>query len=400
MTRSLLVAVLLFALQGCRSDHDGIPAMAVRDSAGTRIVENRGDPGRTELGWRVDPAPLLDIGGGEDATLHRVTAATRLEDGRLAVANSGAGTFEIYGADGRHLQTVGRPGDGPGEFRALFWIGWLAGDSIVTWDSGLSRMSVFAADGRFVRAVTPRGALGLFPQGAGLLRDGRLLVAIQAPTTGDGTGTRVRRDSVSYAAIGRDGEVQPVARVAGTEMLMSGDAAGGLLMRPLPFGRQTVAAAHGGLVYVGTGDRFELLAYEPAHGLREVVRAQHRPVPVTHAEIAEYRRSLVTLGTEGDARLRRQHDDLLASAPYPEEMPPFTNLKIDPDGNLWLQTPHTGGAAEQRWVVFSRDGRALGSLRAPGKVNVQEIGRDWLLGIALDDDQVEHVRMYRLVKPG
>lgn len=183
-------------------------------------------------------------------------------------------------------------------------------------------------------------------------------------------------------------------------MLMSGDATGGLLIRPLPFGRQTVAATFGGRVYVGTGDAFELLAYEPGQGLREVVRARHHPLPVTRAEIDEYRRSLVTLGAEGDARMRRQHDELLANAPYPEEMPPFTNLKIDPDGNLWLQAPRAGAITDQRWIVFSREGRARGTVSAPRNLNVQEIGRDWLLGIALDEDQVEHVRLYRLVKRG
>jgi hypothetical protein len=386
------------ALQACGKD--GGPAqtqVAVRDSAGVHIVENRGDP--APLHWTLGRNPV-DIGGGAAGELHGVTSATRLDDGRIVVANSGASALEIFGADGKHLRTVGRAGDGPGEFRALFWVGRLGGDSIAAWDPALGRLSVFDPGGVFVRTVAPRGPLGMFPMAAGVLGDGRVLLAVSAPGAGGGAGIRVRRDSITYVTLGQTGDVQPVGRFPGTEMLMSGGAGGGLLMRPLPFGRQTVAAARGGRVYVGTGDRFEVLAYEPGHGVRAIMRVAQRPVPVTRADIDDYRRTQVTIGAEGDARLRSQNADLLAKAPYPREMPPFTAIAADPDGNLWLQPPKTASVKDLPWMVLAPDGRALGTVDLPAKLAVQEIGRHWVLGTMLDDDEVEHVRLYRLVKRG
>jgi hypothetical protein len=48
--------------------------------------------------------------------------------------------------------------------------------------------------------------------------------------------------------------------------------------------------------------------------------------------------------------------------------------------------------------VFSPDGRLRGSIEIPAGVTVREIGHDWLLATMLDDDQVEHVRIYPLMK--
>jgi hypothetical protein len=397
--RATLCAIAGAALLGCGRDLPPKPSVSVRDSAGITIVDNRGDAGQAALGWKLGAAPTVDIGGGGAAAgPYRVIEATRLGDGRIVVASAGANAFDLYAPTGEHLRTVGRPGGGPGEFQALFWVGRLPGDSIAAWDAALGRLSVFSPAGDFVRAVTPRSSLGLFPQAAGVLGDGRVLIAVRSASAGLGSGIRVERDDVSYVVLAGDGGVQPLGRFPGTEMLLSGGGSGGLLMRPLPFGRQTVAAARGERVYVGTGDAFELRAYEPGRGLRAIIRAQHQPVPVTAAEIRDYQRTLVTLGAEGDARLRRQQAEMLEQAPYPKTMPPFTDLEIDPDGNLWTRGPAPPTASDARWTVFSPDGRVRGVVTVPADLTVREIGRDWVLGTTVDDDEVEHVRIFSLVK--
>ena len=398
MTRLLLAVAVAVALPGCRDEGGAVPAVLVRDSAGTRIVENRGDPGRVRLAWRLSPTAAVDVGGDVDGKLFRAMSATRLGDGRIVVGNSGSGTIEIFGPDGKHVQSVGRAGDGPGEFRALFWVGRAAGDSILAWDSGAGRLSIFDPNGRLAATVVPRQPLGLFPQAAGSLANGRVLLALRAGPVTAGTGTTVRRDSVSYVTLGRSGDAEPVVRVPGSEMLVS--TSHGFVMRPLPFGRQTVAAVHSNRVIIGTGDRFEVVAYEAGRGARLVMRAEDRHVPVTRATIRDFQRSSVTLGGEGDARLHTADAQMLADAPYPREMPPFTDLRIDADGNIWLQGPGSPSEPDARWTVFSPEGRVRGVVTLPGGLAVQEIGRDWLLGIAMDENQLQHVRLYRLEKDG
>jgi hypothetical protein len=49
-------------------------------------------------------------------------------------------------------------------------------------------------------------------------------------------------------------------------------------------------------------------------------------------------------------------------------------------------------------AVYDRDGRLLGEVGRPAGVGVLEIGRDYMLGIWRNEDDVEFVRIYPLIK--
>ena len=66
MPNSRLILTLAMLALGCRSTDDAPPAApplaTVRDSSGIAIVENRlPAPGELPV-WRLDPAPLLNLG--------------------------------------------------------------------------------------------------------------------------------------------------------------------------------------------------------------------------------------------------------------------------------------------------------------------------------------------------
>lgn len=386
--RSAVCAAALALLLGCGGGEGGGSAsVETRDSAGA-------------LGWAVDDAPLVSIGGDDAAggPLFQVTDAVRLGDGRIVVASAGTQQVRIYGADGRLLRVVGRAGKGPGEFGAPFWLGRMPGDSIAAWDAGLRRLSVFAPSGDFVRAVTPSGSLGVFPQAVGVLPDGRFILAASDGSQVLPPPGQARRDTTAYVVIDSSGAVaDTLGRFPGSEMIALGTPATGFVLRPLPFGRQTVTAVQDGRLYVATGDRYEVAAYEPGRGLRAVYRASRRAVPVTRQDVREYRRTMVTLG--GSARAKAQDAKLLDDAPIPATMPPLTALEVDSAGHLWVQDPQKPGDARQSvWTVFAPDGRVLGTLRVPAGLIVKQVGSDWVLGVLVDADEVEHVRMHRLTR--
>jgi hypothetical protein len=385
-------------LCGCGDGESGGAGSAeTRDSAGVGIVENRGSA--PSLGWTVDSAALVSLGGDERAggPLLQVTDAIRLGDGRIVVASAGTQQIRFYGADGRLLRAVGRAGEGPGEFGAPFWLGRLPGDSVAVWDAGLRRFSIFTPAGDFARAVRPAGSLGVFPQVIGVLPDGRFVIA--APTGAQGLPSpgQPRRDTAAYVVVDSAGTVaDTLGRFAGTEMVAMGTPSTGFVLRPRPFGRQTVAAVRDGRLYVSTGDAYQVAVYEPGGGLRALYRADRRPVRVTRRDIDEYRRTLVTIG--GNAQAREQSAKLLEDVSFPAEMPPMTAMQVDSAGNLWLQAPQKPGEAESVWTVLDPAGRVLGTVCLPGGLNVRQIGGDWVLGVVVDADQVEHVRIHRLTR--
>lgn len=393
-----LAAVLLWMMAGCDSVPGGGGAsVQTRDSAGVRIVENRGST-PSSLGWTVDSLPLASIGGDGQAggALFQVTDAMRLSDGRIVAASAGNQQIRFHAADGRLLRAVGRSGQGPGEFVAPFWLGRLRGDSVVVWDAGLRRFSFLTSAGEFVRTVRPSGALGVFPQVVGVLPDSRFIIAGSTSAQVLPPPGQPRRDTAAYVIVDAGGTLTDTLGVfAGTEMVAMGTPSTGFVLRPRPFGRQTLAAVHDRRVYVATGDAYQVAVYEPEGGLRSVYRAERRPLSVTRQDEDAYRRTLVTLG--GDAQARAQAERLLESVAFPAEMPPLVGLEVDSAGYVWVKEPEKpGDTAQTAWTVLSPSGRVLGTVRVPRGLNVRQIGGDWVLGVAVDSDEVEHVRLYRL----
>ncbi len=76
-----------------------------------------------------------------------------LSDGSVAVIDRASEEVRVFGADGRHLVSMGRSGEGPGEFRSAWFLWVLPGDTLWVGDYRPWRYNVFTRDGQFVRAV-------------------------------------------------------------------------------------------------------------------------------------------------------------------------------------------------------------------------------------------------------
>jgi len=399
-TRLFLLPVL--AVSACASEPEGSGAPTVRDSAGVRIAENPAHVPGASTAWTVESVPSVDIGAGEDAAseLHRVMAAARLANGRIVVASAGTHELRIFDDTGRHLRTIGRQGEGPGEFDELGWVGALRGDSIGAWDAGSKRLSVFDARGTFARAATFHDLPGFFPQVHGSFADGSL-VASSGVEPGEALATGgVWRDTVVFLRLEPDGaSLDTLGRFPGTEQFVVAPPGGrgGFLVETLPFGRRTVVAVSRDRFFVGTGDRYEVAAFDMGGRRRELTRKLHRALPVTRRDIADYRRGLVTIG-RSDERDRQAQDNLFATAPIPRTMPAYAALLADPRGNIWVQeTQRPGGrGGGVDWTVFDGGGRLVATVKTPAGLTVRQVGPDWILGTVRDADDAEHVRLHRL----
>jgi hypothetical protein len=90
---------------------------------------------------RVDPADAgIDRGGGMLVA----------KNGDILVLDHQDNIIRVFTAKGP-AGTIGRSGEGPGEFRNLRSAGWL-GDSLWTYDPALDRYTIFGPDRKYVRA--------------------------------------------------------------------------------------------------------------------------------------------------------------------------------------------------------------------------------------------------------
>lgn len=353
------------ALAACGGGTSGADASTATDSAGVRVVQSERPAWKDGEGWTVGDAASLDIGvvdGGAAYQLNQVRSVARLSDGRILVVDGGSKQLRLYGADGRHLRSAGREGGGPGEFTYLQWAAPGPGDSLLAWDAQSRRLSVFAPDGSFVRAVTPPGLDRMFPHAAGALGDGSLLVSSGIDLGAEAEGEV--RDTVTYHRLNADGRsLGSLGPFPGWETFIftSGP---NLLKESVPFGRNVVVRPAGGEVLVAQSDRYEARFLAPDGTLRRIVRRAHDPVRVTEADRdahfdGEEARSGGFPPSEAAEfqRLRARRREVL---PRRETFPAFNDALADTEGNLWVEQYPRPGEAQPRWDVFGRDGRWLG----------------------------------------
>lgn len=346
----------------------------------------------------LSPAPILDIGsavGAPEYLLFRVRGAIRLGDGRIAVANSGSSEIRFYDSAGIHLYSTGRAGGGPGEFQDLRWIATFGPDSIMVYDRAQQRISVFDSRGKYERSWMlptldlPLFAVGVFDDGSVVGRTGNAFEA--GPKIG------VVRNPVTYLLLTPQGTLaDTLGRFPGPEYFLwsEGEAFG---VWPRAFGRNTIHAFGSNELYVGTGDIYEIRAVPRGRGRERRIRKARANQPVAARDVERYSAALLEQAKgqgSRDVTLR-----MLAEMPFPETMPAYSQLSTDEDGNLWVRDYTPIGHELATWSVFNAAGELIATLSMPARLGVDQIGRSFVLGRWRDDQDVEHVVMYRLIKP-
>jgi sugar lactone lactonase YvrE len=85
--------------------------------------------------------------GGDDEFFGIVTDIEQDEEGNLYVLDSQLSEIKVYSADGEYLNTIGREGEGPGEFRNAGGLFWMPDGRLGVMQSFPSRMVTLWPDG-------------------------------------------------------------------------------------------------------------------------------------------------------------------------------------------------------------------------------------------------------------
>lgn len=384
-------------LAACGGGQEGGGAEAfARDSAGIRVVESFGGGWAPGEGWTVASEPTVEIGGvgrGEADELYRAWSAVRQSDGTVVVANGGTGELRFYDA-GRHVRSVGRAGQGPGEFEDLQRVWLLPGDSLLAYDFFPARLSVFSPAGEFVRSIHVRDPGGRQVIVRGPLHDGSLLVA-SAPIWGaPETEPGVVRDSVPYYRTDPSGAVVDTLGWFPSGETFRFATEDGWRLTGVPFARVPVVAVTDDGFHFGPAHDYEIRTYDAAGRLERIVRLPEQRRAVTGADVERFRTDrLERAEREGT---RPSMERLLSQLPYPDRLPPYDALHVDAAGHLWVADYRADPAAPQIWRVFSPAGSLLGAVELPPRFEPLQIGDDFILGRWTDALDIERIRLYPL----
>jgi hypothetical protein len=156
----------------------------------------------------------------------------------------------------------------------------------------------------------------------------------------------------------------------------------------------------GDRIVIGTDDAFSLRVYDGEGRLLRLVR-QDRPTRPASAEYYEqYMASQRERMEARPAGVREQMEIAIEQIPRHETLPAFGLLHLDRTGHLWVQEYVELGEPRTDWQIFDPDGVLVARVRIPDRLDILDIGSDYLLGRDRDEFGVERVRMYELTRGG
>ena len=338
--------------------------------------------------------PVLRIGtadGDSTQILFGAHSVARTSTGAVVVANMGTSQVRVYDRSGRLARSIGRKGQGPGEFQFLQEVGVIRGDTVVTYDVGLGRITIFTPAGKVARTVQvqPLGN-GVLPQAVGFTDDGRMLAHTDFARV---FSAGEHRDTLTYVLYDVKGSpVDTLGRYPGPEEFhLVGN--GSAVRRDVPFGRNSFAAVAGGRIAIGSNDAYRFDIFNSS-AKRVVTHSESRSAVKT---TKEHRAQLDRDYLEGmpasfrDGVAKRVHE-----FPSRETYPYYEGLLASADGAVWTAELMRPGAKTRLWTVRKPDGSPPREIRVPASVQLLAVGPDYALGREKDEAGIESILVYSL----
>lgn len=377
---------------------------------------------------------------GEDwETLGTIASVGFDSRGHLHVLDEGAKRVVVVDGEGQLVRTVGKDGDGPGEFSSPTAFALLSGDRLAVFDFGMPfGFEVFDAEGAYVRTASLDMTKGVVPGQRLLpLPDDRLLsvggrrftMAGPGGETGDDADEpELADDRRPVDLFSVDGDPHrlvyqawdlPPTETAGTENMEDDQGRQAISlnfrrMRAFEPGLHAAVLSDGRFALVDSvGYRVKLLTTDGV--VDGVLERPIEPVAVTSAiEDAERARRLAALEADGggvtattplgnipmpdmSAMIERQIEEMAFAA----EIPVIEGLGVDREDQIWVARRPAEGSDDGLVDILTPGGEYLGTIPADGPRIPAAFGPDGLMAyIETDDLDMQSVRVARLVSLG
>ncbi len=388
-----LLAALLSSALAAYDTAAAQSGLSVRDSAGVTIttsdVAGRG-AGRVCSLAEAPETRVVSPASGE-WTLFRIEDLDRMEDGRLVVVNRGSHELLVFGRDGEFVRSLGRQGEGPGEFVDPVELDFVGGDSIVVWDWGSGRIELFGADGSPGRSVrlqppvpNPTGRIGVLGSDGIALGSqdfrpphAQLTAQFLRALRYDWSGRLL--DTLATLPYGELGWVDRESRRVG---------------RPL-FQARGVFSTHGDLLFTADGSSPEVRVHR-GERLESIVRWEPGDLSVSAVDVEAY----------NAARLEGAGDDLatyirrgLNAFPAQDVFPAVTEIRIDAQGRTWIRTFARPRSTATVWLGFAETGAFICSLSVPRTLQVFHFDASAVVAVYRDEMDVESIEVWSFTSP-
>lgn len=118
---------------------------------GVKVVKNPAEPVHGEIIFDLEKDLSIGNDSDENYMFFRTGGIATDSQGNIYVVDGGNHRIQKFRNDGQYLQTIGRKGQGPGEFESPYDV-WLDAEENIYVSEGM-KIQIFNKDGEFIRSV-------------------------------------------------------------------------------------------------------------------------------------------------------------------------------------------------------------------------------------------------------
>jgi hypothetical protein len=353
-----LVLCLIFSCRG-RSAWKG----SIETIDGVQIVRNPKAPMYPDGALELREELMIGTAeGAEEYMFIRLRGLFIDDQGSIYTLDQRKPRIDVFDRDGRHVRSIGRKGQGPGEFQTPFFIAHSPSGEILVGE--MARLSFFDRSGGFLRSQN--NSVGP-------------LAFVKYLANGDAVGTRMVMDEEKprYDVVLCGPDLQQ--KRALTFSAMPDPSAKFSLFTSVV--RWDISAGQEIICASGEGD-YLISIFDGSGRLVRKILKDYDPVPVSAADI--------------DYQMKKHGIQSRDEVTVPKFLPPTSWAYADEEGRIYISSWQRDPDTEiSLFNIFDPEGRYLCDFRFPGEPLVFKDGK--LYAVVQDYEGIQYVKRFKII---
>jgi hypothetical protein len=332
--------ILFFGFEQQKTHWKGI----IEYEDGVKVIRNPNEPLYGEIEFELEED--LSVGNEEDENymFYGFVKIAISSEEKILVLDGGNGRILKFDRDGNYIQTIGRKGQGPGEFEAPWAIYLDSKDQICVYDSKRRNIQVFDNDGNFKKVIKPPGSLFNF----GTTKDGNVLMIYSS------------FKELTQSLILIDPEGNLIKTIAGYAYQPAPSIKGHVLGNPYNHSLHLFPLNRGGGIY-GHSSQYKLFVISPSGNLSHIIEVEKPPKPISKKDKDSLIDGYLKISEQFPIGEKLSRSEVKKAYIFPEFKPFFNEIFIDSKDRIYVRIPKSVLDKDEspHYDLFNKEGYFL-----------------------------------------